>query len=135
MVARIRDELNKIRFTDDDITIFLGICRTQAQCFLRGAGPGIIVCSLFPGRQETWPALHRKTRMLYRGSHVFINGESFQVNRGDKILALADSRAGENRPRPGLEDLLEALQQWHESGWLEIVRDNQIYREHFSKSL
>ncbi|MFX7751989.1 winged helix domain-containing protein, partial [Acinetobacter baumannii] len=80
----------------------------------------------FQGAKKRGLALHRKTRMLYRGSHVFINGESFQVNRGDKaILArLADSRVLEKSDLDlASEDLLEALHQWHESGWLDIIRD------------
>lgn len=128
MVARIRDELNKIRFTDDDITIFLGehLSEPKPSVFFEARTEELSFARFFQGAKKRGLALHRKTRMLYRGSHVFINGESFQVNRGDKaILArLADSRVLEKSDLDlASEDLLEALHQWHESGWLDIIRD------------
>ncbi|NUT61197.1 cupin domain-containing protein [Herbaspirillum sp. C9C3] len=128
MVARIRDELNKIRFTDDDITIFLGehLSEPKPSVFFEAPAQELSFARFFQGAKKRGLALHRKTRMLYRGSHVFINGESFQVNRGDKaILArLADSRVLDKSDfEQASEDLLEALHQWHESGWLDIIRD------------
>lgn len=126
MITRIRDELNKIRFTDDDITIFLGehLSEPKPSVFFEPRGEEISFARFFQGAKKRGLVLHRKTRMLYRGSHVFINGESFQVGRQDKtILArLADSRALEKTDLAlASEDLLEALHQWYESGWIEFV--------------
>jgi len=69
-------------------------------------------------------ALSLKTQMLYRGKHVFINGESFAVGRADKVLldALANDRA-----LPGAmaatasDDVLEALYTWYQDGWVELA--------------
>ncbi len=68
--------------------------------------------------------LHRKSRMLHRGTHIFINGESFAPNAGDrKILRqLADDR--QLAPAPASKasaDLMESLYQWYEDGWLDLT--------------
>ena len=76
--------------------------------------------------------LHRKSRMLHRGTHIFINGESFAPNAMDrKILRqLADLRqlapAGVTKASA---DLLESLYQWYEDGWLDLSP-----RQDFQKS-
>lgn len=126
MVSRIRDELNKIRFTDDDIAIFLGqhLSEPKPSVFFDQPAEQLSFARFFQGAKKRGLALHRKTQMLYRGSNVFINGESFQVGRADKtILAkLANHRRLEKSEfEDASEDLLEALHQWHESGWLEFL--------------
>ncbi|WDZ97500.1 cupin domain-containing protein [Herbaspirillum sp. WKF16] len=126
MVARIRDELNKIRFTDDDITIFLGehLSEPKPSVFFEARGEDLSFARFFQGAKKRGLVLHRKTQMLYRGTHVFINGESFQVGRADKAILtkLADQRRLEKQEFDSAsEDLLEALHQWHESGWLELA--------------
>jgi len=65
--------------------------------------------------------LHRKTRMLYRGKHIFINGESFQPGQSDKriLSALADER---ELPaaliKDASTDLMESWFEWYCDGWL-----------------
>lgn len=124
MVKRLRDELNKIRFTDDDITIFLGEYLSEPKLSVTFDAPAeISFARFFQEARKRGLRLHRKTQMLYRGTHVFINGESFEVGRADKaILArLADERKLAKADfSTASEDLLEAFHQWHESGWLEL---------------
>jgi 50S ribosomal protein L16 3-hydroxylase len=61
--------------------------------------------------------LSRKTQMLYRGKHVFINGESFASARQARwncwptIAAL--------KARNWLDDVL-ALYTWYQDGWIEL---------------
>ena len=125
MVGRIREELNKIRFTDDDITIFLGqhLSEPKSSVFFDPPAEQLSFARFFQGAKKRGLVLHRKTQMLYRGSNVFINGESFQVGRADKaiLVNLANHRRLEKSEfENASEDLLEALHQWHESGWLEF---------------
>jgi 50S ribosomal protein L16 3-hydroxylase len=67
--------------------------------------------------------LSPKTLMLYRGKHVFINGESFAVGRADKTVldVLANERglAGALLAQAS-DDVLEALYTWYQDGWLEL---------------
>ncbi len=68
--------------------------------------------------------LHRKSRMLHRGTHIFINGESFAPNAGDrKILRqLADDRQlAPVSASKASADLMESLYQWYEDGWLDLT--------------
>jgi 50S ribosomal protein L16 3-hydroxylase len=68
--------------------------------------------------------LSPKTLMLYRGKHVFINGESFAVGRADKTVldVLANERGlPGNLLDQASDDVLEALYTWYQDGWLELA--------------
>jgi 50S ribosomal protein L16 3-hydroxylase len=68
--------------------------------------------------------LHRKTRMLHRGAHIFINGESYAPNAADRAILkrLADHRQLDPTPLAGAStDLLDSLHQWYRDGWLELA--------------
>jgi 50S ribosomal protein L16 3-hydroxylase len=61
--------------------------------------------------------------MLYRGKHVFINGESFSMGRADKavLTGLADARRLEPAAlEAATDDVREALYTWYQDGWLEL---------------
>jgi 50S ribosomal protein L16 3-hydroxylase len=67
--------------------------------------------------------LSSKTLMLYRGKHVFINGESFAVGRTDKVVldVLANQRALQGELLASAsDDVLEALYTWYQDGWIEL---------------
>jgi len=67
--------------------------------------------------------LSRKTRMLYRGRHLFVNGESFMMGRDDKdtLVLLADTRKLDGQHiLQASPDIQEALLTWYEDGWLEL---------------
>ncbi|HZW12440.1 MAG TPA: cupin domain-containing protein [Noviherbaspirillum sp.] len=123
MVSRFATELKKIEFTEDDFLIFLGEYLSESKANV------IFAC---PPRPLTFPrflqaaikrgvSLSRKTRMLYRGKHVFINGESFALNRIDRtvLMRLADERKLDGATvSVASKDVLEALHIWYEDGWL-----------------
>jgi 50S ribosomal protein L16 3-hydroxylase len=67
--------------------------------------------------------LHRKSRMLHRRTHIFVNGESYAPTAADRkmLRQLADHR----QLAPALvtnasTDLLESLYQWYRDGWLDL---------------
>lgn len=65
--------------------------------------------------------LDRRTRMLYDGQHVFINGESFRAGGRDARLMrrLADARALTAPEATALSaEARELLGQWKQAGWL-----------------
>jgi 50S ribosomal protein L16 3-hydroxylase len=67
--------------------------------------------------------LSLKTQMLYRGRHVFINGESFGVEKADRavLAALADRRRLEPADLTEVSaDVAEALHLWYCDGWLAL---------------
>lgn len=125
MLTTIGDKLAKVRFTPDDIAIFLGeyLSEPKANVFFDHPVRPLSLARFKQAACMKGIRLSRKTRMLYRGKHVFINGESFAATRGDKALLaiLADARNLEaeaiSRASP---DVMETLHLWYEDGWLEL---------------
>ena len=69
--------------------------------------------------------LDRRTRMLYRGQQLFINGEAALVKAEAGLKRLADARelAGTDPAAKRLsKDALEALADWLDDGWIHLVR-------------
>ncbi len=67
--------------------------------------------------------LHRRTRMLYQGSHLFLNGEKFVAGGVDARLlrGLADTRALRPEAVRRLSPEARAIVlQWLADGWLEL---------------
>ncbi len=67
--------------------------------------------------------LDRRTRMLYDGHHVFINGESFNATGRDAqlIKRLADQRCLDAKEVRRLSDgARDLVQDWCEAGWLHV---------------
>lgn len=126
MLSTIAAEMNKVRFTDDDVTIFLGEHLSEPKHHVSFKGP---VRPLTPERfalsaAKKGVALSLKTLMLYRGKHVFINGESFAIGRADKLTleALANARALDGAAlKAASEDVMDALYTWYQDGWLEFA--------------
>jgi len=123
MLDAVAAEIAKVRFTDDDIAIFLGEYMSEPKPTVYFDTPSPL---LQPGkfRQRVLKKgvkLSRKTTMLYTGKHLFINGESFAIGRADRkaLLLLANERAlsGEEIAASS-DDVQEALYTWYEDGWL-----------------
>ncbi len=69
--------------------------------------------------------LDRRTRMLYLGKQLFINGEVAAVNAEAGLKILADERAlAGNNPaaKKFSQDAVEALADWLDAGWIHLVR-------------
>jgi 50S ribosomal protein L16 3-hydroxylase len=126
MLAQVAQEIDKVRFTEDDIAIFLGSYLSEPKLRTVFTPPQR---PLPPGRfaqsaAKRGVALSRKTQMLYRGKHVFINGESFSAGRADKtaLCLLADTRrldgASAAQASPDVQD---ALYNWYQDGWLDLA--------------
>ena len=126
MLATIADELNKVRFDEEDITIFLGehLSEPKHNVFFTGPAKPLTMGRFMSTAAKRGLVLSTKTLMLYRGKHVFINGESFGVGRADKVVldVLANERA---LPGSALaqasDDVLDALYAWYQDGWIELA--------------
>ena len=124
MLAQVAAQLQKVRFTDDDIAIFLGeyLSEPKASVVFEAPARPLTAARFALGAAKRGIVLARKTQMLYRGSHVFINGESFALERADRPLlaALADQRALDASALAQVsDDVREALHVWYEDGWLQ----------------
>ncbi|AXA89712.1 cupin domain-containing protein [Massilia sp. YMA4] len=125
MLGTIADELNKMQFTEDDFTIFLGeyLSEPKHNVFFTGPDKPLPAGRFAQTAGKKGVTLSRKTQMLYRGKHVFINGESFAVGRADKatLEALANERKLDGAAvAAASEDVMEALFAWYTDGWLEL---------------
>jgi 50S ribosomal protein L16 3-hydroxylase len=127
MLDTVIEELNKVRFTEDDITIFLGeyLSEPKHNVFFTGpAKPLTLERFLQAAEKKGGVVLSAKSQMLYRGSHVFINGESFAIGRADRaaLVALANERALDPAALAAAsDDVVDALYAWYTDGWLELA--------------
>jgi len=123
MLSRISAELEKVQFTKDDVAIFLGeyLSEPKPTVFFDIPSKAVPRTRFLQMAIKRGVGLSRKTRMLYRGRHVFINGESFVAGARDRsVLArLADTR--KLLPEEVLtasDDVLDALHSWYNDGWI-----------------
>jgi len=126
MVDKIAAEIAKIKFSEEDITIFIGeyLSEPKSNVFFDSPAKPLSPKRFAQNAQKHGIKLALKTSMLYKGKHVFINGESFAVQKEDaKLLTkLADDRclSGDDLSET-TEDVLEAFCLWYEDGWLQLA--------------
>ena len=126
MLKKIREKLQQISFEEEDITIFLGeyLSEPKASVYFKPPARPLTLARFIEAAGKRGIKLSRKTIMLYRGKHLFINGESFMAGRAEKepLLSLANTRslAGSALTQAS-EDVLETLHQWYRDGWIELA--------------
>lgn len=125
MLSRVAEELAKVRFTDDDVTVFLGeyLSEPKANVIFDSPARPMTLARFAQAASRRGITLSRKTRMLYRGKHVFINGESFAVSSKDKasLVLLANARTLDGNQFAAVSpDVLEAFHLWYEDGWITL---------------
>ncbi len=127
MFSTISAELTKIKFTKDDMTIFLGehLTEPKSSVFFTSPEKTITPKKFALSAQKNGVALSLKTQMLYKGKNIFINGESFSVSKEDQLSLhkLADQRYLNAKDISSVSaDVMEAFCIWYEDGWLEFAR-------------
>jgi 50S ribosomal protein L16 3-hydroxylase len=124
-LQKVSDEIAKIRFKEDDIAIFLGEYLTEPKqtVFFESPAKPLTPKKFAQSAEKNGVQLSLKSAMLYKGKHVFINGESFAVGKEDKLLLnkFANQRYldGEDIATASV-DVREAFCMWYEDGWLEL---------------
>lgn len=123
MLSEISTQLNKIRFTAEDITIFVGESFSEPKASVVFDPPARPL-SFSKFRQQAAQrgfALSRPTIMLYCNNHIFVNGESFLVGKLDKAILseLANFRKLDaNSFSAATDDVWEAFYEWYKNGWI-----------------
>lgn len=123
MLKRIAARFSAIRFGESDIAVFLGeyLSEPKTTVYFDPPDEPLTPAEFNKRAKKQGVRLSSRTRMLYTGKYIFINGESFQVNPSDgkTLRELANQRRLEGQDiRNASKDVLEALHQWHEDGWL-----------------
>ena len=123
MLEAVASELAKVRFTEDDIAIFLGeyMSEPKATVYFDPPDPPLAPSRFRQRARKKGVRLSRKSSMLYSGRHLFINGESFAIGRADRkaLLMLANQRelSGDDIAESS-DDVQEALYTWYQDGWV-----------------
>lgn len=127
MIANIATELNKVRFTEEDISIFLGqyLSEPKNNVFFEPADKPLSAAKFLQAGTRHGIRLSRKSRMLYQGTNLFINGEPLSMPRADKanLTELANTKhlSGDALARSSV-DAQETFYQWYKDGWIVLSR-------------
>lgn len=125
MLAKIASELAKVQLTKDDIAIFVGgyLSEPKANVYFTPPARPLTATRFIQAAIKRGIVLSRKTQMLYRDEHIFINGESFVADKNDKMTleSLANSRRLDGAEIANAsQDVLDALHLWYQDGWLDL---------------
>ncbi len=123
MLLRVSEQFERLASRRDDIEIFLGeyLSEPKPSVWFDTPSRPATLAKFEASINRRGLRLHRKSRMLYRGKFVFINGESFQPSASDRRLlqALADERfLAPGQLVSASSDLRESLHQWYRDGWV-----------------
>jgi 50S ribosomal protein L16 3-hydroxylase len=127
LVAAALDAVARVPLDEALAQRFLG-------CWLTEPGPHTVFetpAQDGPDLVNGWPShgslrLDRRTRMLYRGRQLFINGEAARVPASRVLRALADERripCGDRLAATLSQPERECLMQWLDDGWLLYEHD------------
>jgi len=117
-------QVQRIRWTRADVTRFMGCYLTEPKPTVFFVPPQAPLSHTAFVR-KAWQrgvSLDPKSRMLYNGTEIFLNGEPEHLDRGTArhLRTLAD--CGSLRPAPALRDSLsDPLYAWYRAGFLHLV--------------
>jgi 50S ribosomal protein L16 3-hydroxylase len=121
MLHKVEAMLRNIQWSSDDVADFLGTYLTEPKPHIVFDAPRRLSSEKFRERfAKQGVQLALKSQMLYRGDHVYINGEEvLAVGETRRLLTeLADRRR--LPPSVDLPDEMAALlHQWASAGWVE----------------
>lgn len=120
MVSRVSRMLRGIRWDKKDVVRFLGEYLTEPKSHIVFDRPRQMGVEKFRYRlEQSGVVLDLKSRMLFAGELVFINGESYSADMQimSCLRALADRR--HLRP-PFPRAMTELLRQWYNAGYLHL---------------
>jgi 50S ribosomal protein L16 3-hydroxylase len=125
LVAATLDTVEKLRFDDALAARFLGCWLTEPSNLSVFDAPEVVDVDL----EEDWPAtgrlvLDRRSRMLYRGKQLFINGETAMTAADAALRTLADARSLDcSDPSCARlsDEARSCLADWLDSGWIRYV--------------
>jgi 50S ribosomal protein L16 3-hydroxylase len=125
MLDNIAREIRKVEFTADDISVFIGeyFSTPKPSVFFDLPKRPLTPAKFLAAANKRGIRLTLKSQMLYRGSSIFLNGESFDVAGADKNLLtdLANTRQLEGALlKTASDDMLETVCIWYEDGWIEL---------------
>src|SRR3569833_4008792 len=125
MLAQVAAKLQQIKPRDEDIVLFLGeyLSEPKANVFFEASPKRMPLARFADAAIKRGLRLSSKTRMLYRGKYLFVNGESFVLRTADKntLITLANQRQIDGNELAGASaDVVETLHAWYEDGRISL---------------
>ena len=122
LIAATLETVDKLRFDEALASRFLGCWLTEPSNLSVFDAPEDMDVDL----EEDWPAsgsllLDRRSRMLYRGKQLFINGETAMVPTDAALRKLADTRrldCADPLCTRLSDEARSCLADWLDSGWI-----------------
>lgn len=133
MLEKVALELKKVEPTKEDIAVFMGeyLSTPKHSVFFDQPKKPLSPAQFLLAAQQRGIQLALKSRMLYQGNTLFLNGESFEVGGVDRDLLtqLADTRRlnGDSLTSAFAcisADMQETLCLWYEDGWINLQSAN-----------
>ena len=120
LVKAAIEAVESVRLNESVATRFLGCWLTEPNrlAVFESMDPEQVDALIESGANWT---LDRRTRMLYRGNELFINGEHTGLKAEAALKDLADMRRltmSSTAARKLSEDAVEAIRMWAEDGWI-----------------
>ena len=129
LAAAALQSVARIRFDEALATRFLGCWLTEPnQLAVFDHGDAQAADDEEHALPTHW-VLDRRTRMLYRGTQLFINGEVAPVRAEPGLRALADARelaADGTAARKLSQGATDALAEWVDAGWIHAIRRQSL---------
>jgi 50S ribosomal protein L16 3-hydroxylase len=124
MLRELREQLSRIRWNASDVSRFAGRYFSEPKAHVYFDAPKRMTPARFMamvGRSGL--KVDARTRLIYRGSDIFINGEVCAFGQGEHtwLADFANQRyASPSQCRVGLahSELKEALYEWYCAGWI-----------------
>lgn len=121
MLKQVATAIRKVRWDDEDVANFLGsyLSEPKPHIFFDAPARPLSAARFADAVQKRGVTLDLKTLMLCQGKTVFVNGESFKVDKRDYRLlrALADTRFLPDAA--GLtQEAMDLLYEWYLDGYL-----------------
>jgi len=125
MTEKLASKLGKIHVTNEDINIFLGeyLSEPKPSTIFKVPPMSMSFTQFKKQMSKHGVVLALKTKMLYRGKHVFINGESFVVEKSERsvLSRLADVRRLDFEAIATASlNVQQAFHAWYRDGWLHL---------------
>lgn len=121
MLRKVEAMLRDIEWSSDDVADFLGTYLTEPKPHVVFDAPRRLSAEKFRERlAKQGVRLALKSQMLYRGNHIYINGE--EVQAGDESKQLLTELADRRSLPPSVsvpDDMVALLHQWASDGWVE----------------
>lgn len=128
MLKQLAKIIANIQFGEEDMQLFLGryLSEPKSNVFFHTENNALDEEAFFETADEKGIRLSVKSRILYKGDYLFINGEDLSIPEEDHDLLVNFANTHQltsEQIQAASPDLLETLFQWYQDGWIVCHED------------